>query len=112
MLSKRGSWWQLGEGVGHWGSELALHKIECAFCNEAGNLERVFRGTKKKPGSDKRLNFDVYKCNNCAGYVHVVWSASAKDRSLDAGCMISSSCRIQSNRNQKRPRISHPRWPA
>ena len=70
------SWWQLGEGSGQQGSELALWMIECAFCGEKGNFERSFHAEKKKPGSDKRLNFDVYRCANCAGYVHVLWSAS------------------------------------
>jgi hypothetical protein len=69
-------WWRLGEGVGIRGLELALYQIECAFCNERGNWERVFHAEKRKPGSDKKLNFDVYKCGNCAGYAHVLWSAT------------------------------------
>jgi len=70
------SWWQLGEGSGLLGEDLALYKIECPFCNERGNFERAFHAEKKKPGARKVLNFDVYKCANCAGYVHVLWSAS------------------------------------
>jgi hypothetical protein len=70
------SWWELGEGIGAHGSKLALHSITCAFCGENGNFERVFHGEKKKSNSDKRLNFDVYACGNCAGLVHVLWSAS------------------------------------
>jgi hypothetical protein len=70
------SWWQLGEGMGANGTDLALWSIECAFCGEKGNFQRAFHAEKKKPNSDKKLNFDVYKCNNCAGYVHVLWSAS------------------------------------
>src|ERR1035441_7026926 len=70
------NWWRLGEGVGYHGSELALYQIECAFCNERGNWELVFHAEKRKSGSDKKLNFDVYKCGNCAGYVHVLWSAT------------------------------------
>jgi hypothetical protein len=70
------SWWQLGEGHGHDGRDLALYSIECAFCHERGNWQNVFHADKRKPGSDKKLNFDVYKCANCAGYVHVLWSAS------------------------------------
>jgi hypothetical protein len=50
--------------------------IECAFCNERGNWNRVFHAEKRKPTSDKRLNFDVYQCGNCAGFVHVIWSAA------------------------------------
>jgi len=70
------SWWELGEGSGSQGADLALYAIECAFCGERGNFSRAFHGEKKKPNSEKRLNFDVYKCGNCAGYVHVLWSAS------------------------------------
>jgi hypothetical protein len=70
------SWWRFGEGGGAIGPTLALWSIECAFCGERGNFERSFHAEKKKPNSDKKLNFDVYKCNNCAGYVHVFWSAS------------------------------------
>ena len=70
------NWWQLGEGMGYQGRQLALHKIECAFCGERGNWKEVFHAEKKKPNAQKRLNFDVYQCGNCAGFVHVVWSAS------------------------------------
>jgi hypothetical protein len=70
------SWWQLGEGAGYDGTDLAVWTVECAFCGEKGNFVRAFHAEKKKPNSDKKLNFDVYKCNNCAGYVHVLWSAT------------------------------------
>lgn len=70
------SWWELGEGMGLQGDRLGLWRITCAFCGEKGNFQLAFHGEKKKPNSDKRLNFDVYKCENCAGFVHVVWSAS------------------------------------
>ena len=73
---EKDSWWQLGEGTGNQGGDLALYQIRCAFCEERGNFERVFHAEKKKPDSDKRLNFDVYRCANCSGYVHVLWSAS------------------------------------
>jgi hypothetical protein len=42
---------------------------------EKGNFSLAFHGEKKKPNSAKRLNFDVYKCENCTGFVHVFWSA-------------------------------------
>jgi hypothetical protein len=70
------TWWELGEGSGYQGHELALYRIECAFCRERGNWKRVFHDEKKKPNGRKRLNFDVYQCGNCAGFVHVVWSAA------------------------------------
>ncbi len=78
MFSPVRSWWQLGEGSGQRGGDLALYQIVCAFCNERGNWTRVFHGEKRKPEGQKRLNFDVFQCGNCAGYVHVLWSASGQ----------------------------------
>ena len=43
---------------------------------EKGNFETEFHAEKKKPNSDKKLNFDTLRCGNCAGYVMVLWSAS------------------------------------
>lgn len=74
------SWWDLGEGHGIRGSELALYQIQCAFCREQGNFELAYHAQKKKPNSQKRLNFDVYKCGNCAAFIHVFWSASEHSR--------------------------------
>jgi len=71
------SWWELGEGMGNQGDKLEVWRITCAFCNEQGNFALAFHGEKKKPNSDKRLNFDVYQCKNCMGFVHVFWSAGA-----------------------------------
>jgi len=70
------SWWQLGEGSGYQGSELALYKITCPFCMERGNFKSLFRVEKKKPNSDKRLSFETLECGSCKGYVQVLWSAS------------------------------------
>ena len=70
------SWWQLGEGYGISGEKLALYQITCPFCLERGNFETTFHAEKKKPNSDKKLNFDTLKCGNCGGFVMVLWSAS------------------------------------
>jgi hypothetical protein len=70
------SWWELGESSGYHGPELAVHRIECPFCGEKGNFHSVFHGEKRKANSSKRLNFEVLKCGNCTGFVHVLWSAS------------------------------------
>jgi len=70
------SWWDLGEHAGQRGDNLEVWRITCAFCGEKGNFKLAFHDAKKKPNSDKRLNFDVYKCENCAGFVHILWSAS------------------------------------
>jgi Domain of unknown function (DUF4145) len=69
------SWWDLGEHSGYRGTDLAHFEITCPFCFERGNFEVIHRVSKKKPNSDKRLNFDTLKCGNCAGYVMVFWSA-------------------------------------
>lgn len=69
------SWWDLGEGGGYRGEELALHQITCPFCMECGNFARAFHAEKKKPNASKKLNFDTLQCGNCAGYVMVLWSA-------------------------------------
>lgn len=70
------SWWELGEGTGFQGNELEVRRIRCAFCGEQGHFILAFHDEKKKPNSSKRLNFDVYKCTNCRGFVHALWSAS------------------------------------
>lgn len=70
------SWWELGEGYGQQGSELALYQITCPFCMERGNFKLVFHAEKKKPNESKKLNFDTYECGNCKGYVMVLWSAN------------------------------------
>ena len=70
------SWWSLGEGYGYRGDTLSLYQIQCPFCLEKGNFELEHHAEKKKPNYGKKLNFDTYKCGNCAGYVMVLWSAS------------------------------------
>jgi hypothetical protein len=75
MLMLMNSWWELGEGMGWQASKLEPWRIECAFCGEKGNFTLAFHEEKRKPNSSKKLNFDVYKCGNCAGFVHVMWSA-------------------------------------
>ena len=72
------SWWQLGEGQGQLGSELALYAIACPFCLERGNFELEHRAQKRQPNGPKVLFFDTYKCGNCAGYVMVLWSANSR----------------------------------
>lgn len=70
------SWWDLGEGIGFGGSELAIYRIECPFCGEKGNFSTDHHVEKRNPNSSKVLNFDTLKCENCAGYVMVLWSAT------------------------------------
>jgi hypothetical protein len=71
------SWWELGEGFsGNQGERMEVGRITCAFCGERGNFALLHHEEKKKPNSSKRLNFDLYECHNCRGFVHVLWSAS------------------------------------
>ena len=68
------SWWELGESSGNQSDKMEVWRLECPFCREQGNFSLAFHGEKKKPNSSKKLNFDVYQCQNCMGYVHVLWS--------------------------------------
>jgi len=72
----RQSWWDIGEGIGQMGGDLAIHNITCAFCLERGNFSVEHKAEKRKSNSGKVLHFDTLKCGNCAGYVMVLWSAS------------------------------------
>ena len=69
------SWWDIGEGHGFRGREIEPHRITCPFCFERGNFSLEHRAQKRKPNAQKVLNFDTWKCGNCAGYVLVLWSA-------------------------------------
>lgn len=74
------SWWELGEGTGIVGEDLALYNIGCPFCLERGNFKIAFHAEKKKPNGAKQLNFDTLECGNCKGYVMVLWSRSSISR--------------------------------
>ena len=71
------SWWELGEWRGKSGRELAIYQIACAFCFEKGNFSVAFNARKKKANDEKVLNFTTLKCENCAGYVMVLWSPTS-----------------------------------
>lgn len=70
------SWWQFGEGSGLRGDKMKQYEVTCPFCREKGNFEVVFEAEKKKPNSNKTLHFDTWKCNSCAAFVQVFWSAA------------------------------------
>lgn len=69
------SWWDLGEGSGYQGDKMEPWRLACPFCGERGNFALEHHAEKKKSNSRKRLNFDLYRCNNCFGFVQVLWSA-------------------------------------
>lgn len=68
--------WDLGEGSGYSGNNLAIYLISCPFCSETGLFDVKSHAEKKKPNSNKKLNFDTLVCGHCKGYVMVLWSAS------------------------------------
>jgi hypothetical protein len=76
------SWWQLGEGSGYSGNKMEVWRLKCVFCSEKGNFNCIFHEVKQKPNSGKRLNFDVYQCKNCMGFLHVLWSAGEFSHSM------------------------------
>lgn len=77
------SWWDLGEGYGQLGDSLAIYQIECAFCNEKGDFKIVSQFQKKNPQSNKMLHFDTLRCENCVGYVMVLWSTDSSGGGTD-----------------------------
>ena len=72
------SWWDLGEGIGYSGEELAVYRITCPFCMERGNFKAAFHAEKKRLNGHKKLNFDTLECGNCKGYVMCLWSAGSR----------------------------------
>ncbi len=70
------SWWDLGEGSGLRGGDLALNQITCPFCEVDGNFSRVSHFVKQHSGSGKSLIFDTFQCGNCGNYVMIFWSPS------------------------------------
>lgn len=70
------SWWDLGEWSGNRGNEFDVSNLTCAFCGERGNFGLEHHAVKRKANGRKTLNFDTYRCGNCAGYALVLWSAA------------------------------------
>jgi hypothetical protein len=70
-------WWSLGDHSGYRGNELALWRLECAFCGEEGNWELAHHLERSggKSRRDKKLNYDTYKCVGCGNLTMVMWSA-------------------------------------
>src|SRR5438128_2135139 len=73
------SLWELGEYSGERGPALAIHKITCAFCLETGNFSPASNFFKQRANSNKRIHFTTLKCEHCAGYVLVMWSANSNE---------------------------------
>ena len=89
------TWWELGEGRGLQGDTLQLWRITCALCGEKGNFTLAFHAEKKKPNADKRLNFDVYRCENCAGFVHVFWLTRIIESADRCGLCRTQGCKAK-----------------
>lgn len=67
-------WWSLGDWSGHHGTELALHRIACGFCEEEGNFQREHRASRTSKSRNKTLNYDIYRCNGCGNFTMVFWT--------------------------------------
>lgn len=72
-MTNRG-WWSLGEYSGYDNAELALWRVQCGFCGEAGNWEHAHHQERSNKES-KKLNYDIYKCVACGNLTMVFWSA-------------------------------------
>jgi hypothetical protein len=71
------SWWELGETAGYSGDHMDPTRLTCPFCSEKGHFSLAHHAEKKKANTNyKRLNFDLYQCHNCVGYVQVLWSSN------------------------------------
>jgi hypothetical protein len=70
------SWWDFAEHSGFPGNTLALHRITCAFCDQAGNFATIHHEERKHAETKKALNYDTLKCGNCGNLIMVFWSAS------------------------------------
>jgi hypothetical protein len=70
------TWWDLGEGSGYQGTDLATHRLTCAFCNTQGNFSLAHRESKQHASNKhKVLYFDTLKCGNCSNFLMAFWSA-------------------------------------
>jgi hypothetical protein len=68
-------WWDFGENRGFPGNELAIFRLECAFCQTKGNFATVHHDLRKHPVTGKVLNYDILRCENCGNLTMVFWSA-------------------------------------
>ena len=71
------SWWEFGEHSGYKGDEVWEGEVTCGFCNEKGNFERVHHTDRSNP-TGKKLNYDIWKCINCANLTMVFWSGRGR----------------------------------
>jgi hypothetical protein len=70
------SWWDLGESSGWQGNELALYRITCAFCQVSGKFALHYH-TERANSAGKKLNYDIFKCENCGNFQMVFWSGGS-----------------------------------
>src|ERR1700726_1256932 len=77
------NWWDLAESTGYPGTQLAMHRITCAFCGDSGNFKATHHVEKKGGSKNKILNYEVLQCANCGNYTMVFWSKSASSNMHD-----------------------------
>jgi hypothetical protein len=70
------SWWELGEGAGVQGDRLYRSRIECPHCLRRGNFRIEYQSALQHGSTNKIMNFEVLKCNECVMSCFVMWSAS------------------------------------
>jgi hypothetical protein len=76
------SWWDFGESSGQKGTQLDIGLIKCAFCSVEGQMKRIDSFIRKSESSNKVLNYETIKCENCGNFMFVFWSASTAGWSL------------------------------
>lgn len=72
------SWWSLGEHSGYTGDQLALHRVECAFCGESGNFTHKSHHERENSETKKKLNYETLQCVQCGNFTAVFWSSSGR----------------------------------
>jgi hypothetical protein len=69
-------WWDFGEDFGSRGKEPLLGLIDCAFCGEQGQMQKISSFTRTSKSSGKTLNYDTIQCENCGNFMFLFWSSS------------------------------------
>jgi hypothetical protein len=69
-------WWDFADNTGYPGNDLAVHRLECPFCEEKGNFSTVNHFIQKHSATKKILNYDIMRCGNCSNLMMVFWSSA------------------------------------
>jgi hypothetical protein len=69
-------WWDFADNTGYPGNDLAVHRLECPFCEEKGNFSTVNHFIQKHSATKRILNYDIMRCGNCSTLMMVFWSSA------------------------------------